>query len=192
MRIISLRDWDVKDLEAYAYWLQPEHEWHHWDGPYFPKTPLEEIPALIAARRERILQGNFSTPRRNRVIVDPAQDTLLGSVSWYWIGEETHWPAVGIVIYDPAYWQKGIGYQALGLWSDYLFEAEPRFVRLDLRTWSGNHRMMKLALKLGYQEEARFRNARIVNGEYFDGMGYGILREEWLARYPNGFAASLK
>lgn len=51
--------------------------------------------------------------------------------------------------------------------------------------------MMALARKLGFTEEARFRKARIVNGEYFDGMGYGILRKEWDARYPDGFAASL-
>ena len=51
--------------------------------------------------------------------------------------------------------------------------------------------MMRLAQKLGYREEARFRNARIVDGHYYDGMGYGILREEWAARYPQGFAATL-
>lgn len=39
--------------------------------------------------------------------------------------------------------------------------------------------MMKLATKLGFQEEACFRKARIVKGEYFDSIGYGILREEF-------------
>jgi RimJ/RimL family protein N-acetyltransferase len=27
--------------------------------------------------------------------------------------------------------------------------------------------------------EAQFRKARIVKDEYFDGLGYGMLREEW-------------
>jgi RimJ/RimL family protein N-acetyltransferase len=116
---------------------------------------------------------------------------MIGQVSWYWISEETNWPALGIVIYDPQHWRKGIGYEALGLWSDYLLEVQPLFVRLDLRTWSGNAGMMRLAQKLGYREEARFRKARIVDGEYYDGLGYGILREEWTARYPQGFAAAL-
>ena len=33
--------------------------------------------------------------------------------------------------------------------------------------------------------------ARIVNGEYFDSIGFGTLREEWDARYPGGFGANL-
>jgi hypothetical protein len=40
------------------------------------------------------------------------------------------------------YVNKGIGFEALGLWMDYLFEALPRIARLDLRTWSGNTGMM--------------------------------------------------
>ena len=79
----------------------------------------------------------------------------------------------------------------MGLWGDYLFGAMPDLARLDLRTWSGNAGMMRLAAKLGFQEEARFRKARIVQGVHYDGMGYGVLREEWQARYPDGFAASL-
>ena len=51
--------------------------------------------------------------------------------------------------------------------------------------------MIGLAQKLGYREEARFRKARIVDGEFYDGLGYGILRDEWTHRFPAGFAASL-
>ena len=98
---------------------------------------------------------------------------------------------VGIVIFDPTIWGQGIGYQALGLWTQYLFDTMPQIVRSDLRTWSGNLGMMRLAEKLGYREEARFRNARIVEGNYYDGLGYGVLRDEWIALYPEGFAAKL-
>jgi putative hydrolase of HD superfamily len=51
--------------------------------------------------------------------------------------------------------------------------------------------MMRLAEKLGYKEEARFRMARIVEGEHFDSMGYGVLRSEWEMLYPNGFSVEL-
>ncbi len=50
---------------------------------------------------------------------------------------------------------------------------------------------MRLGEKLGYTLEARFRKARIVEGAYYDGLGYGIVREEWRRRYPGGFAAHL-
>lgn len=84
-----------------------------------------------------------------------------------------------------------MGYEALGLWGEYLFDAMPELARLDLRTWSGNIGMMRLAEKLGFREEARFRQAQIVNGAYFDGMGYGVPLFTQDAQYPDGFAASL-
>jgi len=104
---------------------------------------------------------------------------MLGMVSWYWQSKETHWLSIGLVIYDAENWGKGIGYEALKLWIDYLFEANKNLVRMDLRTWSGNIGMMKLADKLGFKLEARFRNARIVNGKYYDSIGMGMLKNEW-------------
>ncbi len=186
---ITLRDWTAADLDPYARWIAPGHEWQRLDGPYYPGPSLDEIPAIIERTRAKIDAADWQTPRARLVIA--RDDELIGVVSRYWISEETLWSAVGIVIYDPALWGQGIGYEALGLWSDYLFRASPEWVRLDLRTWSGNAGMMRLALKLGYQEEARFRMARIVEGQYYDGMGYGVLREEWEAHYPAGFVASL-
>jgi len=90
--------------------------------------------------------------------------------------------SIGIAIYNENFWSKGIGFDALSLWIDYLFKQDKNLLRLDLRTWSGNFGMMKLAEKLGFKKEAVFRKARIVNDKYYDGIGYGILREEWFDR----------
>jgi putative hydrolase of HD superfamily len=116
---------------------------------------------------------------------------MLGMVTRYWESRETLWMSVGLAIYDPRHWGRGLGYEALGLWTDYLFREMPEIVRLDLRTWSGNVGMVRLAEKLGYVREACFRKARIVDGKYYDSLGYGVLREEWSGRYPDGFAVSL-
>lgn len=188
---INLRDWRLADLEPYAYWQRPEHRWQELDGPYYPPPELAEIPNIVNRLREKIEAANWPQPRQQLIIANSETDTLTGIVTWYWTSEETNWLSVGISIYDPAHWGKGIGYEALGLWSEHLLAAMPQLARLDLRTWSGNTGMMKLAEKLGYCEEARFRKARIVKGKYYDGMGYGILREEWQTLYPHGFAAHL-
>jgi RimJ/RimL family protein N-acetyltransferase len=188
---IILRDWEEIDLPAYAHWLQPGHEWKRLDAPYYASPNADEIREIIDDQRNAIEFADWPSPRQQMIIAKPQDNLMIGQVSWYWISEETHWPALGIVIYDPQHWRQGIGYEALGLWSDYLLQAQPLFMRLDLRTWSGNAGMMRLAQKVGYKEEARFRKARIVDGQYYDGLGYGILREEWTARYPLGFAATL-
>jgi putative hydrolase of HD superfamily len=51
--------------------------------------------------------------------------------------------------------------------------------------------MMRLAEKLGFLQEACYRQARIVEGKYYDSVGYGILRTEWNLTYPGGFEAAL-
>lgn len=188
---IILRDWQVRDLAEYELWRQPGQVWEKFNGPYYSKPSAAEVAKLIAELREKIRCGQFAEPREELVIAESSTDRLIGRVSWYWQGKETNWLSVGIAVFNPDCWGRGIGYEALGLWSEYLFRAMPVLARLDLRTWSGNKGMMRLAEKLGYTQEACFRKARIVNGEYYDSIGYGVLREEWDAVYPDGFIAAL-
>ena len=176
---VSLRDIRMTDLDVLDVWLRGEQQWKKLDGPYYPSQTDTEVTDLLTKLRQRITTDEWPSPRNRLIIADRERDQLMGMVTWYWISEETYWPAVGIVLYDPANWGQGYGYEALTLWSSYLFEHYPQFVRLDLRTWSGNHGMMRLAEKAGYQQEACFRRARIVDGAYYDGLGYGMLREEW-------------
>ena len=188
---IVLRDLIEADLPIYQGWLSNSHEWKKYDGPYYPLDE-SKVSENIGRLRQRVEMADWPEPRQRLIIAEQATNMFVGMVSCYWESKETNWLSVGIVIYDPAFWSGGIGYEALGLWSDYLLTAMPELVRLGLATWSGNVRMMRLAEKLGYQEEARRRKARIVEGKYYDSMGYGVLREEWVARYPHGFAALLK
>ncbi len=188
---VRLRDWQIKDLEVYEHWMQPNHQWHKLNGPYYKKLDSDQISERVEKIRNRIENNNFPDTRIMIVIADLETDVMIGSVNWYWQSKETNWLSVGISIFNPNAWGKGIGYEALGLWSEYLFDEMPNIIRLDLRTWSGNNGMMKLAEKLGYKLEARFRNARIVDGHYYDGIGYGILREEWNEIYPNSFISDL-
>lgn len=184
---VRLRDWSLDDLQVYAHWLEPNHKWQKLDGPYYPQPTVDKIPGIIAKIQARITENKFTDPRSRLVMAESQHNQIIGQVSSYWISEETNWLAAGIVIYDPSLWRRGYGFEALGLWTDYLFRTNPNLARLDLQTWSGNTGMMGLAIKLGYQLEGRFRKARIVDHEHYDALGYGILREEWQAQYPQGF-----
>lgn len=175
---LILRDWKIDDIAVYAKWQLGEQEWKKWDGPYYQtsdEASLERLKALEA----KILANNFANPRNSLVIADLKNDLLIGTVNAYWISEETNWLAAGIVIFDPQYWSHGYGREALSLWINNLFTERSNLKRLDLQTWSGNERMMNLAAKMGFKLEGRFRQARIVNGQYFDAIQFGILREEW-------------
>jgi len=189
---IQLRDYELNDLEEYRKWLIGDHLWKKFNGPYYPKNSEEATSEYLTKIEKRIKEKIFAKPRKTVVIADIKTNEFIGTVSWYWQGKETNWLSVGLVVYNNAFWSKGIGYEALGLWGQYLFDAMPELVRLDLRSWSGNMGMMKLAENLGYQLEATFRKARIVEGKYYDGVGYGVLRSEWESLYPNGFAQHLQ
>jgi len=189
---IKLRDYQLSDLEEYRKWLIGDHLWKKYDGPYYHKLNEKETDEYLTKVEKQIREKTFPNPRTALVIADINTNNLIGTISRYWQRKETNWLSVGLIIYNEAFWSKGIGYEALGLWGQYLFDEIPELVRLDLRSWSGNVGMMKLAEKLGYQLEATFRKARIVEGKHYDGVGYGVLRSEWQSLYPNGFAQQLQ
>jgi len=108
-------------------------------------------------------------------------EQIIGTVTYYWEHQPSLWLEVGIVIYRPEFWSGGYGMEALTLWIDYLFDSMP-LVRVGLTTWSGNTRMIRVAEKLGMQMEARIRKVRRYDGEFYDSIRMGILREEWAQR----------
>ncbi|MFE7507038.1 GNAT family N-acetyltransferase [Promicromonospora sp. NPDC057488] len=200
---VTLRGWTAPDLDAFRGWLRPEHEWHRWDGPYYPVPAEAQADALVAAlarssRLERaaggepasdttrvgeeppVVVGQILPPGRLVIDVD---GELAGTVAWYWESRETEWARMGVTVYDPAVRGRGIGRTALALWTSFLFENTP-WVRLDFATWSGNRAMLGVGKALGFTEEARFRQARVVDGERYDSVVMGVLRHEWSRRIP--------
>ena len=53
---------------------------------------------------------------------------------------------------------------------------------IGMTTWSGNGTMMAVAEKLGFLKEGQIRKVRYYQGQYYDSMKYGILREELATR----------
>ena len=176
--MISIRAINLNDLAAYDHWCQPMHAYHTFDEPYNPKKSAEEISIYIGELRQGLQNGEAVLAQR-KMIVDP-NNSLLGEVSYTWKSIETNWMEIGIVIFDESYWGRGLGSQALRLWITELFKEHTDIVRIGLSTWSGNAGMIKLAANLGMRQEACYQNARIVNGQHYDSVSYGLLREEWV------------
>nr|WP_267901880.1 GNAT family protein [Brevibacillus parabrevis] len=51
--------------------------------------------------------------------------------------------------------------------------------RVQLDTWSGNTRAIRAYEKCGFVVEGRLRQNEYVNGQYYDTIMMGILREEF-------------
>ncbi len=134
---VTLRDWRDEDVGNLAMWLRPGHRWQDLDAPYFPQPSDAERDAVIDKMRERVHQVELPTPRRGLVVAATADQRFLGEVGWYWESEATDWRRMGIALYDPGSWNRGIGTGAMQLWTNYLF-ASTQVRRLDFATWSGN------------------------------------------------------
>ncbi|MBD8080674.1 GNAT family N-acetyltransferase [Cellulosimicrobium arenosum] len=180
-----MRGWRAQDLADFRDWLRPHHEWHRWDGPYYPVPDDAQADALVArlrtsssveAAHPQGLSDDGLPPRR--VVVADAEDRLVGTCSWSWESAESQWARIGVGIYPTHRRGQGLGREAVRLWVDQLF-ATTSWVRLDFATWSGNAAMLGVGRSLGFVEEARFRRARVVDGTRYDSVVMGVLREEW-------------
>ncbi|WP_066299160.1 GNAT family N-acetyltransferase [Bacillus sp. FJAT-29937] len=174
-RKVELREATQQDIDELYFWKyeEKEQEAKKWNGPYIPE------PYITKEQFQIDWEKNYEiVPNIPNTLIIFAGDKLIGTVGCYWVDKNTNWLETGIVIYDKNYWNGGYGTEAYKLWIDFLFSST-ELHRLGISTWSGNIRMIKVAEKLGMKEEARIRQARMVNGEYFDAIKMGILRKEW-------------
>lgn len=186
---IVLRDATLDDLGPLAHWLQPGHRWHELDGPMYDQPPPGEVARILDDRRALLASAERPRPRTNLSIAAIDSEIMLGQVTWSGIVSAT---GLNIVIYNPDLWGYGLGYEAFGLWCDYLFEEAPALNHLHLETWSGNAGMVRLAKKLGFVEQSRDRRSTVVGGRRFDSLRYALDRGEWQRQFPDGFVASLE
>jgi len=182
---IKLRNLELSDLKQYEKLKHPSQKFHEYNGPYYRKQTELELKKEIQFYKnilEKNTHSDINVLKNKKIIADTVTNEIVGEVNWYWKSEETYWMEIGVVIFNEKYWGKSLGFQALQLLITEKFKENSHLVRLGISTWSGNVRMMRLAEKLGMQKEAVYRKARIVNGEYFDSVSYGILKEEWIKK----------
>lgn len=175
---VTLRGRRPRDLPVLRRWLtDPQAEWRRWDAPYFHAQATTEALELYVERlaelpphpNERVIDlGGGCIGMVNRSEEDP---------------QDGGWWDLGILIYDPQHWGRGIGTQALRLWVDATFNETGAHV-LTFTTWGGNERMIRAAQRLGFREAARVREAREVNGRRFDSVKLDLLRREWRGHGP--------
>lgn len=152
------------DLQFLWHWNHavPDPQWKKFDGPYF--APAEYEPFDSFREREA---STLASPNRAIIEVD---GNPAGVVTRY---EEPPtgggWWEVGIVIFDPEYWSRGIGRTALDMWVERTFTETDAHV-ITLTTWSGNDRMIRSAAAVGFVECGRVPEARSWNGQRYDSV----------------------
>lgn len=163
----------IKDEDLFKLWeliyKDENPEWKQWDAPYFRH---HTVPY------EKFLEKGDLFINSESLWVITVNNEICGVVTFYFEDDMKKWLEIGIVIHEGQNWGKGLGTRALKLWISHVFNTVPT-VRVGLTTWSGNKRMLCVGEKLGMQLEGRIRKVRYYEGEYYDSIRMGILKEEW-------------
>jgi RimJ/RimL family protein N-acetyltransferase len=105
---------------------------------------------------------------------------LLGFVRIEWT-EWTHGSGnLRMAIGDPAERNKGFGGNALGLMLRFAFQ-ELNLYRLSAIIGEDNPGAIRFFTRFGFVEEVRRRKALLRDGQTYDLLHFGILRDEWRA-----------
>ena len=167
----TIKEEDLQLIWEISYGPKADLEWMKYNGPYF-KDPVETWETFSTGYGKSLINDSMS-----KAIV--ADDKIVGIVTAYWIdGNLKQWVEVGILISDGSIGGKGIGNVALSLWLKELFNQFDYLPHIGFTTWSGNKGMQKIGEKCGMQKEGVIRKVRFLNGQYYDSVKYGILREE--------------
>lgn len=180
---ITLRDYVLSDVDDEVRWTNIETQWFRSDTPWMELEPVDadelrgDMSEIINSMPENAIRWRFEIEVDGRHI---------GLVSSYYLDsnyEYTPWEsidqnknalqnnsirALGIEICEMDYWGKGIGTRVLTMLMDYYRSfGEKRFL---IETWSGNHRMLGCARKLGFYEVKRTTGAHLVDGVEVDDL----------------------
>jgi len=105
----------------------------------------------------------------------------LGYFGINWYSYHHRLANLGASLGEPEYWGGGYGTDALLLIVDYGFEwLDAR--KIWLGTMGLNQRVLRQMEKVGFTLEARHRAVALADGQWYDEMVSGLLRDEWPGR----------
>ncbi len=162
-----------------------EHIWRNNDSAYWSSGGNRQIVSRATIERQNAQwaeEAERMGPARGVMFgVQTKDGTPIGFFTINWIVPHSRLAMLGARIGDPNYWGGGYGTDALLLLIEYAFDW------LDMRkvwlgTTSANARVMRQMEKVGFTLEGVSRRDSYQDGVWYDGLFYGLLREEWPGR----------
>lgn len=172
---VSLREVRTSDLPMLVE-LRNDLDTQAWSRTLPPDYTLEMIEKRYGGR-------DFEYRRDSAMfMIETIEDAeTVGFVSYNELIDRME-ATIGIAVLR-RHWGSGVTMEACQLLLRFLFE-ELGLKVVRLWTQSGNERAVGSALKLGFKEAARHRQAVYKGGEYHDNVSMDLLREEWYALHP--------
>jgi ribosomal-protein-alanine N-acetyltransferase len=181
---VGARFFEPQDLEAVQDYLNhPDLAGRRYlpEGDYPAGLPLSK--KMVA----EILDKWSGQDRQLHLAVSlPGQGDLIGHASAFWRWDPLC-PHVELVI-SPVYQRRGFGSEALVLLVKWLFDNLPaNSISANAAEW--NQAGCAFLLKRGFKPAGRERSGGMWGGNFFDMLGYDMLREEWYSQREGGHGA---
>ncbi len=183
------------DLVPYdAEFQELEHKWRNNESTFWSGggernfESRQQVQAIMARRygadRQGPRPGVWLGMQTKGGAAGPA--VKIGGMGAPWASLTHRWAMLGAKIGEPEYWGGGYGTDALLLLVDYCFDWLD-YRRLWIVTTSMNVRVQRQMAKVGFTFEGQQRRGAHADGEWFDWLAYGLMRNEW-----PGYAAMIE
>ncbi|MEJ7152905.1 GNAT family protein [Staphylococcus ureilyticus] len=169
---IKLRKMTKEDTELYNKWRN-DIEVMHSTNPSLDVYPLESTKEFV----EHVILE--SSTNKSYIMVEKEEEIPIGIISLINIDYKNRNAECIIDIGEKKHWGKGYGSESLELLLDYVFY-EMNLHRISLKVFSFNDRAISLYTKIGFQEEGNSRQSLFRNGQWYDIIHMGILKNEYL------------
>jgi RimJ/RimL family protein N-acetyltransferase len=122
--------------------------------------------------------AQYFSRAENKLFAVYADKKLIGYGTLEHIDTTHRSSEIGIVIGNPAYWNKGVGASVIRRLTTLAFTVY-HLHRVYAVIQGGNIASRRCFEKVGFQHEGRLRDARYVNGAFIDLHYYAMLEHEW-------------
>lgn len=143
---------------------------------------LGNVRYPMSREKEQKFVEEILSPKSNMKLftVVTKDGVPIGNISFNSINWLSRRAMVGIMIGEKSYWNRGFGTDAMRTLLRFGFE-ELGLHKIELGVHSLNKRAIKCYQKCGFVLERTAREHDFYQGRYVDGLGMGVLREEWEA-----------
>ena len=175
---VKLRGLELMDVpELMKYWNSKETK--EFLNVISPHSYQEEEEWVRNTWKERKAGNSYVFG-----IIFKKRDLYIGNVELRVQSAVNRRGTLGIVIFNPNYWNQGLGSEAIRLILEYGF-SNLNLHSIELEVFSNNMRAQKSYKKCGFKQSGLRRQAIFFEGEYIDSILFDILKIEWIENKSN-------
>lgn len=176
---VILRDFREDDIEDIIRWQTVERELQLWNLPWEDDKQLnteEYREKIFSLLRKRTDEDTMKTTFQ--ICINDESETHIGWCNVYKIDKDFKFTdgdgeyTVGIDIPEHKVRRKIYATAAWKLLIEYLLSHD--IDNVYTQTWSGNYRLISLAIKVGFEECNRKSAQRAIRGNSYDGLTFKL------------------